>query len=301
MLGEEPSRCSETERSSALTIVPQRRIRPLGRGSSLGGITATVAVHACLVALIYFAHVKSEPPVEMPRDFLVTRLVSLGKPPVKSRLPRVVRPPMPEAPPPVLKVTHNAEAAPAPKEPPPPKDIELAKNVAPKEPPRPKDIELAKNVAPKESPRPKNAELAKDVRRALERAQMLAQSPDDTPLGSLTGSPAGTAAQGTSGDAYATAIYTAIRRNWNTPVGLIPDTQLSKLAADIRLSILGDGTLAHPEVRKSSGNQYFDDSCLQAIRDTRQVPPPPAGMREQFQRGTLLEFTGKGMTHWGDA
>jgi TonB family protein len=284
VLGEKPSRRSETERSSALTIVPQRRLRPLGRGSSSGGIIATVAVHAGLVALIYFAHVHSPPAVEVPRDFLVTRLVSLGKPPVKSRLPRIVRPPMPEAPPRVLKVTHNAEAAPAPKEPPPPKDVELSKDVAPNRPARPRDTELAK-----------------DVLRALERAQTLAQSPDDTPLGSLTGSPAGTAAQGTTGDAYATAIYTAIRRNWNTPVGLIPDAELAKLVADIRLSILGDGTLAHPEVQKSSGNQYFDDSCLQAIRDTRQVPPPPASMRARFERGTLLEFTGEDMARRGDA
>ena len=125
MLGEEPSRRPETERSSALTIVPQRRLRPLGRGSSSGGIIATVAVHAGLVALIYFAHVQLPPPVEVPRDFLVTRLVS--------------------------------------------------------------------------------------------------------------------------------------------------------------------------------GNQYFDDSCLQAIRDTHQVPPPPAGMRERFERGTLLEFTGKDMARRGDA
>ena len=52
-----------------------------------------------------------------------------------------------------------------------------------------------------------------------------------------------------TGDEYATAIYTAIRKNWNIPTGLITDTELAGLAAEVRLSILGDGTLAHTEMR----------------------------------------------------
>ena len=268
MLGEEPSRRFEAERN-ALNSGQQRRIRPLGRGSSLGGIAATVTIHVCLVTLIYFAQVRSRPPVEVPRDVLVTRLVTLGKPPDKFWLPRIVQPPKPKAPPHVLKVTENPKAEPA----------------------------------PKEAPRPDDAELSREVQHALNRAQLLAQAEatQEVPLGSLTGSAQGTSTQGVTGDEYATAIYIAIRKNWSIPTGMISDTELAGLAAEVRLSILGDGTLAHTEMWRSSGNQYFDDSCLQAVRTTRQVPPPPANLRARFEHGTLLEFSGRDVTRQGAA
>jgi TonB family protein len=239
----------------------QVRFRPLGRGSSWGGITATVLVHISLLAMIYFGHVKASLPIEAPRDMMVTRLVSLGKPRDKFWLPRIVHPPRPQAPPRVLKLTHNPNTA----------------------------------AALKEAPRQEDAELAKEVRHALKRAELLSQdlAPEETPEGSLTGSPEGTSTQGSSGDAYATAIYMAIRKNWNTPAGLVTDTELQGLLAEVHISIGEEGTLTNPQVRKPSGNQYFDESCLQAIRATGKVPPPPADQRARFQYGALLEFSGK--------
>jgi TonB family protein len=128
-----------------------------------------------------------------------------------------------------------------------------------------------------------------------------AEATQEAPLGSLTGSAQGISSQGVTGDEYATAIYTAIRKNWNIPTGMITDTELAGLAAEVRLSILGDGTLAHTQMRKASGNQYFDDSCMQAVKATHQVPPPPAELRARFEHGTLLEFSGKDITHQGAA
>jgi TolA protein len=199
--------------------------------------------------------------MEAPRDLIVTRLVSLGKPREKFWLPRIVQPPRPKAPAPILKVTDDANAPPT----------------------------------PKEAPRQEDADISKDMRRALRRAQLLAQAAatEDAPEGSLTGSPEGTSTQGVSGDEYATAIYTAIRRNWVTPTGLVTDAELAGLTAEVRISIREDGTLANPQVKKSSGNQYFDDSCIQAVKSTGRVPPPPANLRARFQRGTLLDFAGK--------
>jgi len=90
-----------------VNAVIQGRFRPLGRGSSWGGIAATALVHVSLLALIYFGHVKAPPPIEAPRDLIVTRLVSLGKPRDKFWLPRIVHPPRPKAPPRVLKLTDS--------------------------------------------------------------------------------------------------------------------------------------------------------------------------------------------------
>jgi TonB family protein len=237
----------------------QTRIRPLGRGTSFGGIFATLLIHVSLAALIYFAHVKSPPPIEVPRDLIVTKLVALGKPREKFWLPRIVQPPRPKAPPATLNLTDDANAAPA----------------------------------PKEAPKLEDADLSKELRRALRRAQLLAQGAEEPAEGSLTGSSEGTSTEGVQGDAYATLIDAAIRANWVTPVGLITDAELAGLVAKIRMSIDEDGTLSNPVVKKSSGNPYFDDSCIQAVKATGKVPPPPSSRFKHL----VLTFEGSKMGH----
>lgn len=229
------------------------RIRPLGRGTSYGGLIVTLLIHVSLGAVIYFAHVKSPPPIEAPRDVIVTKLVALGKPREKFWLPRIVQPPKPKAP--ALKLTDDPNAAPA----------------------------------PKEAPKAEDADISKDLRRALRRAQLLAQGTEEPAEGSLTGSAEGTASQGSVGDEYATAVYTAIRNNWVTPTGLVTDAELEKLTMVVRISISPEGKLGEPVVKQSSGNGYFDDSCIQAVKATGQVPPPPPS----FRRGFNLRFAGK--------
>jgi len=166
-----------------MNVAIQNRIRPLGRGSSFGGIAATVLIHVSLIALIYFAHIKSPPPMEVPRDMIVTQLVALGKPRDKFWLPRIVQPPRPKAPAPTLNLTDDPNAAPA----------------------------------VKEAPKVDDADISKDMRRALKRAQMLAQATEEPAEGSLTGSPEGRSTQGVTGDAYATVVANTIQRNWVMP------------------------------------------------------------------------------------
>jgi TonB family protein len=233
----------------------QSRIRPLGRGTSFGGMFATLLIHVSLGALIYFAHDKSPPPLEQPRDVIVTKLVALGKPREKFWLPRIVEPPKPKIP--ALKLTDDPNAAPA----------------------------------PKEAPKVDDADLSKEMRRALKRAQMLAQATEEPAEGSLSGSAEGTSSQGSVGDEYATAVYSAIRGNWVTPTGLVTDAELATLTMVMRISISPEGKLGAPIVKQSSGNGYFDDSCIQAVKATGQVPPPPPN----FKRGFNLKFAGKDM------
>jgi TonB family protein len=244
-----------------MAVAQTSRIRPLGRGTSLGGIAATVVIHVGLAGLVYFAHMKSPPRPEAARDMIVTKLVSLGKPREKFWLPRITQPPIPKAPVPTIKVTDDPNAAPA----------------------------------PKEAPKVEDATISKDLRRALQRANSLAQlaAAEEEPEGSATGSPMGTSNVGTTGDEYATQIFEAIRRNWTTPTGLVSDAELATLRAEFRLSVSADGTLGAPRVNKASGNDYFDDSCVQAIRATGHVPPPPPALAAKFKRGFLLDFAGK--------
>ena len=236
------------------------RIRPLGRGTFLGGIAATLFIHAGLGGLIYYGQLKNPPRPEAPRDLIVTKLVALGKPREKFWLPRIVEPPKPK-PQAAIKLSEDPNAAPA----------------------------------PKEAPKLEDEKISKDLRRALERAKALAQAAgaEEDTEGSLTGSPLGTANQAAEGDAYATAIYEAIRAHWTTPSGLVSESELATLSAEIRVSISPEGKLGTPRVLKASGNQYFDDSCIQAINATVRVPPPPPALAARFKRGTLLVFAGK--------
>jgi TonB family protein len=240
----------------------QGRIRPLGRGSFVGGIFATLLIHACLASLIYFAHIKSPPPVEAPRDLIVTQLVAFGKPREKFWLPRIVQPPKPKAPAPTLNLTDDPNAPPA----------------------------------VKEAPKVDDADISKQMRRALKRAQMLAQATDEPAEGSLQGSIEGTSTHGVSGNEYATLVATTVRRNWMTPTGLITDSELPTLEARVRVTIRDDGTLANPSISKSSGNPYFDDSCIQAVKATGRVPPPPPSEMATFKRGLAIRFAGNDLS-----
>jgi len=216
---------------------------------------ATLLIHAFLAGLIYFAHVKAPPPIEQPRDLIVTQLVALGKPREKFWLPRIVEPPKPKVQ--ALKVTDDANAPPA----------------------------------PKEAPKPEDADISKEMKRALRRAQMLAQAaPEEPAEGSMEGSPLGRSTEGVTGDAWATQVDAAIRSVWVTPVGFITDTELQGLKAKVRISVSADGKLSNPTVKQSSGNLYFDDSCVQAVKTAGKVPPPPPGMKN-----LLLTFEGKNL------
>jgi TonB family protein len=239
------------------------RIRPLGRGTFLGGIAATLLIHVLLVVLVYYGHLKSPPRPEAPRDMIITRLVALGTPREKFWLPRIVQPPKPKAPD-AIKVTDDPNALPA----------------------------------PKEAPKLEDTTISKDLRRALERAKALAKNAaaEEAAEGSLTGSPEGTSNQAASGDEYATAIYEAVHKHWSTPTGFVSDSELATLSAEVRVSISADGVLGNPRITKPSGNQYFDDSCVQAVKATSRVPPPPAGLAARFKRGSLLVFDGKDLT-----
>ncbi len=170
--------------------------------------------------------------------------------------------------------------------------------VQPPKPKAPDAIKLSEDPnalpTPKEAPKLEDTTISKDLRRALERAKALAQSAaaEEAAEGSLTGSPQGTSNQAVSGDEYATAINEAVHKHWSTPTGFVSDSELATLSAEVRVSISADGVLGNPRVIKPSGNQYFDDSCVEAIKATGRVPPPPAG----FKRGFRLGFEGKELT-----
>jgi len=231
--------------------------RPMARGLP-GGLLITLLIHGGLGVFLWLSN-RSDPAVQaQPRDVIVTQMVKLGKPREKFWLPRAARPKR-QAPRQQIKVANKPNAAPATKT---------------KEPPRPKDVEVRDNA-----------------QRALDRARLLAaMAEEENDEGQLDGSEFGSANEAKTGDAYLSGVNVAIHRNWNVPVGIIPDAELKTLSAEIKVTIAATGALSSAGITRSSGNATFDASALQAIKATPTVSAPPADQRNQLARGILIQF-----------
>jgi TonB family protein len=238
--------------------------RPLGRGSA-AGLAITVAIHGALAFLVYQGQMKSAPRPEAMRDLIITKTVKFSKPREKFWLPRIVQPPQPKAPEPVLKLNENPEVVPTT---PPP---------------------------PKEAPKPEDKTINKDLQRALKRAQALANAAKEEDEGPAGGKLDGTDTENVQGDEYATQVHDAIKSHWNAPSGLLNDAQLATLVADVVIHVDADGSLKGPQLSKASGNDLFDDSAVAAVRATGRVPPPPPAQRARYRKGVTIEFDGKSL------
>jgi len=215
--------------------------RTSGRGFS--GLLITLALHGGLFAAIAVANSKEQPPLVIPRDFVVAEMVKLGKPRDKFWLPRIQQPQRSTAPPDALKVAEDPNA----------------------------------KAAPKEAPRPDDPTISKDLKRALDRARKLEQlaTPEEDE-GSATGSKLGTSNRET-GDAYQAQVVGLLHQNYNFPAGI----NIGELAnpPEIAFHISPEGTINDVKLTKPSGNTFVDDACVDAAKLTGKVPPPPPGTR----------------------
>lgn len=237
--------------------------RPLGRGG-LAGIAITLVIHGALLLLVYQSQRKTAPRPDAIRDLIITKSVQFKKPREKFWLPRIVQPPEPTRPEPVLKLNENPLVTPPP-EPPPP---------------------------PKEAPKPED-KISKDMQRAMKRAQALANAAKEEEDGAAGGTLTGTSNENVQGDEYATAVHDAIKRNWNVPAALLNDAQLTGMLTQVVIRVDTDGTLKSPQLRQSTGNDLYDDAAMTAVRATGQVPPPPPHLRAMYRKGVMIEFAGK--------
>lgn len=60
-----------------------------------------------------------------------------------------------------------------------------------------------------------------------------------------------------------------------------PEFRESELDAELVVEVAADGrVLGEPELVRSSGNPFYDDNAIRAIRKSSPLPPPPkAGKR----------------------
>lgn len=76
---------------------------------------------------------------------------------------------------------------------------------------------------------------------------------------------------------YYSIIWTKIREQWVLPKGIIPDDSIEAI---IDAKILSNGNLADWSFEKNSGNKYFDESVVKAIKKASPFPPLPEWFNE---------------------
>jgi colicin import membrane protein len=88
--------------------------------------------------------------------------------------------------------------------------------------------------------------------------------------------PAASSAQGGDPDvnvqmrAYYAQIWSRIKGKWALPQGILPGEVLETV---IHVTILRSGAVTEINFEKRSGNRYFDDSAMKAIRKASPFPP----------------------------
>ena len=110
-----------------------------------------------------------------------------------------------------------------------------------------------------------------------------AEKTDKTEQAAGPAGPAGPAGQ--PGDAemdaqmraYYAMIWSRIKSKWALPQGILPSEVLE---AVIDVTILRNGAVTEVNFEKRSGNSYFDESAMKAIRKASPLPPLPAWVRD---------------------
>jgi colicin import membrane protein len=77
--------------------------------------------------------------------------------------------------------------------------------------------------------------------------------------------------------AYYAMIWSRIKGRWSIPQGILPGEVLETV---INVTILRSGAVTGMNFEKRSGNRYFDESALKAIRKAIPFPPLPAWISE---------------------
>jgi len=83
----------------------------------------------------------------------------------------------------------------------------------------------------------------------------------------------GTSEMDTQMQAYYAAVWARIKGNWALPQGILRGEALEVI---IDVTILRSGAVTQITFEKRSGNGYFDESAMKAIRKASPLPPLPA-------------------------
>ncbi|MEE9935148.1 MAG: TonB family protein [Deltaproteobacteria bacterium] len=148
----------------------------------------------------------------------------------------------------------------------------------------PKDLPSAQAVGilKRDPAGEKTAALAKktetekpDIEKALDalkqKAPAAAEAPPASPAATAASPAAAQPARHLSAtDDYTRLVWSKVKRNWTLPAALMPKNQLEAVI-DVRIG--QSGALEYVGFEKRSGNAYFDESALRAVKKSAPFPP----------------------------
>ncbi|HEX7533977.1 MAG TPA: cell envelope integrity protein TolA [Syntrophales bacterium] len=76
---------------------------------------------------------------------------------------------------------------------------------------------------------------------------------------------------------YYSLIWSRIKGKWTLPQGILPRENID---AVVQARILRNGTVVDLSFEKPSGNRYFDESAMKAIKKASPFPPLPDSIRD---------------------
>ena len=76
---------------------------------------------------------------------------------------------------------------------------------------------------------------------------------------------------------YISAVWSRVKQNWTMPQSLMPAKDITTIVA---VKITRSGALEYAGFEKRSGNSYFDDSALRAVKKSHPFPPLPSWVRD---------------------
>lgn len=79
-------------------------------------------------------------------------------------------------------------------------------------------------------------------------------------------------------DEYIASVWSRVKQNWTIPQTLMPDKNIMTV---IHVKISRNGNLEYMDFEKRSGNRYFDDSALRAVKKSGPFPPLPYWIRDK--------------------
>jgi TonB family protein len=131
-------------------------------------------------------------------------------------------------------------------------------------------------VTRKDPLRPVDREITRPRERPIDRIGRLIAEGEGPERGAAGGDSLGLADKAV-GDAYLATLKGLLTRSYKLPPGIAPDQIATP--PEVQVRIAADGTLFDIALLSSSDNDFVDDACVQAVRATGSVPPPPPGIR----------------------
>ena len=259
--------------------------------------TVTLLLHAALLAALTMNWQSSQEPLVKPAPRHVkARIVSLEKSGAKAAARPAAPAPKPQPPKPEPPTPKPEPPTPKPEppkpEPPKPKPAPPPPKPQPKPTPKPKPQPKPKPEPPKPDPKvQEEARKKEQVRREAEQRQQqqreqqvreqkvreqqrleqemaLAMAAEDEAL-----------AEGAETTTYEEAIAMAIEDNWSRPPSARRDMQVV-----LRIQLIPTGEVVGVSVLKSSGDQAFDRSAINAVNKAARFPEVAEAPPQVFER-----------------